>query len=52
MAYRLVIRSHSDDNYEHEVARRPTERELEKIEDGANRNLNHEDYYTSIEEVA
>lgn len=52
MSYQLVIRSYSDNNYRHVVGTRDTERELERVEDGANINLNHAEYYTMIEKEA
>jgi hypothetical protein len=51
MSYQLVIRSYTDEEFCSVIATRDTERELERTEDGANINLNHDEYYTAIEEV-
>jgi hypothetical protein len=51
MPYQLVIRHISDDSFQRVIATRDTERELGRIEDGANINLDHAHYYTLIEEV-
>jgi hypothetical protein len=51
MPYQLVIKSYKHDDYAHVVAVRETEGELVRVEDGANINLDHANYYTMIEEV-
>lgn len=48
MSYRLVVRSYDDDAYEHVIAERGTEGELERMERGVNINLG-DNYYTEIE---
>jgi hypothetical protein len=49
--FNLVIKNYNDPTYEHVVATRPTAAGLERIEDGVNINLNHDEFYTEIVEV-
>lgn len=51
MPFKLVIKNYDDPTYEHVIGQRPTAAELDRIEDGVNINLNHEDFYTEIVEV-
>jgi hypothetical protein len=51
MTYRLVILSFEDRSYRHVVSERPTAEALDRIENGVNINLNHDEFYTEIEEV-
>jgi hypothetical protein len=50
MKYTVVIKSFIGD-YEKRMQPVSSERIAEKIERGANINLNHEEYYTEIEKV-
>lgn len=48
--FTLVIRSHADPDYRHVIsANAPTRGSLNRVEDGANINLNHEEFYTCAE---
>jgi len=48
--YQVVIKSFTDD-YEKRMQPVSSERIAEKMEKGANINLNHDEFYTTIEEV-
>lgn len=50
MEYTLVIKSYTDENYRHVIATRSMKEQLARSEDGVNINLNHADFYTTIEE--
>lgn len=51
MSYQLLIRSYDDPDYQHLIAEREVKAQLDRIEDGANINLNHEKFFTEIVEV-
>jgi hypothetical protein len=51
MSYALVIRSYDDPEYRHVVGTRESVEALERIADGVDINLNHDKFYTLIEEV-
>jgi hypothetical protein len=50
MKYELVIRSLIDPEYRHVISESPTKTGLHRTEDGVNINLNHEEFFTKIEE--
>ena len=49
--YQLQIVAHDDENDLHVIATKESERQLERAEQGANINLDHERYFTRIIEV-
>lgn len=50
--YHLVIKSHTDPDYRHQITSTPrTERAADRIYDGASRNLDYHNYYLEFEEV-
>jgi hypothetical protein len=49
--HRLVILSYEDPTYRHVIAERETEASLARISAGVNINLNHDEFFTEIEEV-
>jgi hypothetical protein len=45
----VVIKSYKDKDYAHKIGPMASERAAEKVDRGANINLNHDEYYTVIE---
>lgn len=50
MTYRVVILSYESDKVVRVIGTRLSERKADKIDAGANHNLNHEKFFTLIEE--
>lgn len=50
MSYKVLIRKREDDEVVRELSY-SSERQAERAEDGVNINLDHENYYTEIEEA-
>lgn len=50
MKYTVQIKQYSDDKVIREFKPCSSERQAEKLDNGVNINLNHEDYYTIIKE--
>ncbi|WP_179089077.1 hypothetical protein [Paenibacillus odorifer] len=50
MEHRVVVRSFDNDESVQEFKWSSNLREVEKIDDGINRNLNHDKFYTLIED--
>lgn len=50
MKYRVVIKKWEDDSVIRECKWTTNKREVERMDDGYNINLNHDLFYTSIEE--
>lgn len=46
--YTVAIKKHSDDSLLKTIGSSTTQRGLERIENGVNINLNHDEYYTEI----
>jgi hypothetical protein len=51
MEYRVVIKQYGNKDYREEFELHPSLRMAEKVERGVSINLNHNDYYTFIEQV-
>lgn len=48
--FRVVVKSYNDENFCDVIGTNKTERQADRIEDGININLNHDEYYVVIEE--
>lgn len=52
MKYHVIVLSYDNENYRHVITKEPVSKpKAERIDDGANINLDHERYYTVLEEV-